>query len=163
MFESPHHLNQRHKAESDQKMENELAALQRVWQETLVRIESVRNQERVSEILYITGKEFDDSEPLKKYLQDNEDHLLPEEKFLIQLSILIKEARRKAADNSVEVEHNQTLSESDYDTFVKTGRISNQILEVLAKKIIERKTLTPEEIAVYADKSSEIEKLLLRN
>ncbi len=52
------------------------------------------------------------------------------------------------------------VSEEIYHIYINTGRVSQEVLIAMAKKIKYGHTLTTEEVVIYSGKSMEIEKLL---
>jgi hypothetical protein len=139
----------------------DFSILQKMWEEAYDRMDSVNEDKRKIEILDITAKTFDDPKLLEDYLQSEQQNLKPEEKFFIEMSIQIKKFRQKTKELLVEGGgENRTISKEEYDLFVRTGEISQEVLGKIADKIAKGSSFTNEELSIYSDKASEIEKML---
>lgn len=52
------------------------------------------------------------------------------------------------------------VSKDDYKHFVKTGKVSDSILNDIAEKVRTHSSLTPEELSIFSDKTSQVESIL---
>lgn len=140
----------------------DFSMLQKMWEEAYDRMDSVNTDKRTSEILDITAKTFDDPKPLEDYLLSETQNLKPEEKFFIEMSIQIKRFRAKAKELLVdeEIQSQDVISKEDFRKFVNTSEVSENVLKNIAKKIIEGKQISKEEIAIYSEKAKEIERII---
>lgn len=138
----------------------DLTVLQNTWDQAYERMYSTSTKDRIDSILNITV--LNDIFYLKNYLLSHSNELKPEEKHFIDMSIRLKKYPEFTNDSRVEMDNssNNFISDEDFQNFVSKNLISNQNLELVARKIIENKMLSPKELAVYAGKSNEIESLI---
>lgn len=139
----------------------DFSMLQKMWEEAYERMDSVNEDKRTSEILDITAKTFDDPKPLEDYLQLEQQNLKPEEKFFIEISIQIKKFRVKAKELLVDESLSQdVISKENFQKFVDTNEVSENVLQNIARKIMDGKQISKEEIAIYSEKAKEIERII---
>lgn len=136
--------------------------LYKIWDEAFDRMDSVNESKRTSEILDITAKEFDDTELLENFLNNESNNLKPEEKLFIGISIEIKKFRDKVIQLLVgnKSETQKQISKEDFDKFVDTGNVSESILHIIAEKIMQGKQISKEEISIFSEKSREVEAII---
>lgn len=145
-----------------EELEDEFSKIKNIWEEAYDKMENVNTDQRTSEMLDLTAKAHDDWASLEKYLEKESANLKPEEKFFIEISIQLKKFRTKGIDLLVDesMQNESAISKEDFNKFVDTGTISDSVLEKLAKKIMDGKQISKEEISVYSEKSKEIENII---
>ncbi len=144
--------------------EDNLKALQNTWDQAFERMHSVTSKERMNLISNITA--LKDFAFLKNYLESHRSELKPEEKHFIEMSIRVKQYADSLKISPSEITgngNNESISDVEYETFISKNLVSAKILELIAKKIISKKILSPRELAIYSEKSSEIENLIKSN
>lgn len=138
----------------------DLALLQTTWEQAYERLHSASTRERIDTILNVTALQGIDN--LKKYLISHGNDLKPEEKHFVEMSIRLK-MYPEAGKTSKEAKSNSSIdliSDEEFQNFVSSNFISVSNLESIANKIIENKILSERELAVYSEKSNEIENLI---
>ncbi|MBL7821220.1 MAG: hypothetical protein JNL65_11445 [Saprospiraceae bacterium] len=140
---------------------DDLNVLQNIWEQSFDRLHSVSTKDKIDQILNITA--LKDIEYLKKYLQLHENELKPEEKYFIEMSIRLKKYSEpnKGLIEGQNISSNNSISDEDFQNFVSSNFISKSNLESIARKIIDNKMLAPRELAIYSEKSNEIESLII--
>ena len=78
------------------------------------------------------------------------------------MSIQIKKFRAKAKELLVDEEAKlpDAISKEDFQRFIDTNEVSENVLQKIAQKIIEGKQISKEEIAIYSEKAKEVEKII---
>ncbi|MBK6545713.1 MAG: hypothetical protein IPG12_10650 [Saprospiraceae bacterium] len=137
-----------------------MTVLQNTWDQAYERMYSAITKDRIDLILNITA--LNDIDYLKKYLLTHGNELKPEEKYFIEMSIRLKKYPESKKDSRVEEYNslNNSISDEDFQNFVSMNFISKHNLEIIARKIIENSMLSPRELAIYSEKSNDIEGLL---
>lgn len=153
------------KTYTNEELGSEFSKIKNIWEEAYEKMENVNGDKRTSEILDLTAKAMDDWASLELYLQRESANLKPEEKFFIEISIQLKKFRTKGKDLLVDetIENESTISKEEFETFVDTGVVSEDVLKKLAQKIMENKQISKEEISIYSEKSKEIENIIKIN
>jgi hypothetical protein len=54
------------------------------------------------------------------------------------------------------------ISSRDYDKFIDTGKVSEAILQRIAKKVMKQEKLETRETAIFFSKTSEIDQIILK-
>ncbi len=150
---------------STSELENDFFMLQKIWEEVYEKMDNVNEDKRTSEILDLTAKTFDDSKPLEEYLEKNGSTLKPEEKFFIEMSIQIKKFRTKTKDliyDGVELKGSteSDITKEEFANFVDTGKVSENILNKIAQKIMSGSQMSREELSIYTENSKVVESIL---
>lgn len=139
---------------------DDLNVLQNIWEQSFDRLHSAATKEKIDQILNITA--LKDIEYLKKYLQSHENELKPEEKHFIEMSISLKKHPGENKDLSFEKDNSAggLITEDVFQNFVTNNYVSRSNLEMIARKIRNNKPLSPQEMAIYSEKSNDIENLI---
>ncbi len=158
-------LSKENKRYTTEELGREFSKIQNIWEEACEKMENVNGDKRTSEILDLTAKAMDDWASLELYLQRESANLKPEEKFFIEISIQLKKFRTKGKDLLVDetIENESTISKEEFERFVDTGVVSEDVLKKLAQKIMEGKQISKQEISIYSEKSKEIENIIKIN
>lgn len=139
---------------------DDLNTLQNIWEQAFDRLHSVTTKDKIDQILNITA--LKDTDYLKEYLQLHENELKPEEKHFIEMSISLK--MHPGENKELNLEKNNSagglITEDDFQNFVTNNYVSKPNLEMIARKIRNNKPLSPQEMAIYSDKSNDIENLI---
>lgn len=153
------------KTYTNEELGSEFSKIKNIWEEAYEKMENANGDKRTSEILDLTAKAMDDWALLETYMQKESENLKPEEKFFIEISIQLKKFRTKGKDLLVDetIENESTISKEEFETFVDTGVVSEDVLKKLAQKILEGKQISKEEISIYSEKSKEIENIIKIN
>lgn len=141
----------------------EFSLLRGLWDEALYRMEETTNDARMTEILELTSKEFDDPKPLQSYLAAKKNELSKEEIDFIKCSIEIKKFRAHGKELLYGKEQDDSsigITEAEYKAFVDTNTVGERVLRHIAQKIKKGEQMTTEEIAIYSGKGAEVEAFL---
>ncbi len=138
----------------------ELNMLQNSWEKAYDRLYSALSKDRIDLILKITA--LNDIDYLRMYLLTHVNQLKPEEKYFIEMSIRLKKYPENKNSSKMKKENslNNLISDVDFQNFVSNIYISIENLEIITKKIIKNKKLEPRELAIYSERTNEIEELL---
>lgn len=64
--------------------------------------------------------------------------------------------------NFLSIFNSKDVSNIDYNKFIDTGRVSQEILEKIAKKVMKQESLGEKEQAIFYSKISEINQIIIK-
>lgn len=137
---------------------DDFEVLAKLWDDAYAKMQEKSDPDRVAVIEQVTVHTMNDPRQLEEYLLDQKNNLTQEEKEFIQLSIQMKKIKAKVAIELSEPDLEEALVTSeDFDAFVRTGEVSDEILTDIAKKIVSVTPMTVRELSVYMERSAQIE------
>lgn len=146
-------------------LRHDFATLRKTWDDTLAEFEKVGSDREVTDILDLTRNAVDDAGPLEDYLKKEGDAVRPEAKAFIESSIAIKKFRGRAKEMlGGELSKGEyQISETEFNDFLTTNKISPEALTHIVKKIESGSTLTDTERDIYSAKGRDIEGMIRAN
>ncbi len=143
-------------------LSRELGILRKLWGQALDSMEDTSSDVRIVELLTLTARAKSNPKLLEEYLKNEGKMLSSEERFFIEMSIELNSFKTKAKEllRKDRQGDTQSLSPEEFHTFVNENTVDENVLDRLAQKIASGGQMTPEEIALFQGRHSDIEKRL---